>query len=44
ALRSLNYMREMVAHDSATLGDLEQLLASTHVEMRLKAGYVVDIE
>ncbi|GJS64164.1 hypothetical protein Tco_0678728 [Tanacetum coccineum] len=35
-------LREMVAYDSATFGDLEQLLASTHVEMRLKAGYVVN--
>ncbi|GKD75793.1 hypothetical protein Tco_1334075 [Tanacetum coccineum] len=44
ALRSLDYMREMVAHDSATLGVLEQLLAGNHVGMCLKAGYMADME
>ncbi|GJW64669.1 hypothetical protein Tco_0116553 [Tanacetum coccineum] len=37
-------LRELVVCDSATLGVLEQLLAGTHVGMRLKAGYVADIE
>nr|GEU66376.1 hypothetical protein [Tanacetum cinerariifolium] len=44
ALRSLDYMGEMVVRDSATLRVLEQLLASTHVGMRLKAGYVADMD
>ncbi|GJR76767.1 hypothetical protein Tco_0089132 [Tanacetum coccineum] len=44
ALKSLEYMREMVVRDSATLGVLEQLLASTYLEMRLKAGYVADMD
>ncbi|GKB56014.1 hypothetical protein Tco_0912200 [Tanacetum coccineum] len=37
-------LREMVVCDSAMLGVLEQLLAGTHVGMRLKAGYVADME
>ncbi|GJV03999.1 hypothetical protein Tco_1337568 [Tanacetum coccineum] len=44
ALKPLEYTREMVASDSVTLGVLEQLLAGIHVGMRLKAGYVVDME
>ncbi|GKB09388.1 hypothetical protein Tco_0837700, partial [Tanacetum coccineum] len=44
ALKPLDYMNEMVVHDSATLGVLEQLLASTHVGMRLKASYVAKME
>nr|GEX58343.1 hypothetical protein [Tanacetum cinerariifolium] len=44
ALQSLEYMREMVIYDSAMLGALEQLLASTHVGMRLKASYVTDMD
>ncbi|GJZ77563.1 hypothetical protein Tco_0642235 [Tanacetum coccineum] len=44
ALKPLEYMREMVARDFATLGVLEQLLAGIHVGMRLKAGYVADME
>ncbi|GJU32024.1 hypothetical protein Tco_1175613 [Tanacetum coccineum] len=43
AFRSLDYMREMVVRDSATLGVLEQLLTSTHVGMCLKAGYVASM-
>ncbi|GKD12839.1 hypothetical protein Tco_1197246 [Tanacetum coccineum] len=39
ALKPLEYMREMVARDSARVGVLEQLLADAHVGMRLKAGY-----
>nr|GEV68806.1 hypothetical protein [Tanacetum cinerariifolium] len=39
ALKPLEYMREMVARDSAKVGVLEQLLADAHVGMRLKAGY-----
>nr|GFA58833.1 hypothetical protein [Tanacetum cinerariifolium]GFA60675.1 hypothetical protein [Tanacetum cinerariifolium] len=38
-LKSLEYMREMVARDSARVGILEQLLAGAHVGMRLKAEY-----
>ncbi|GJY02435.1 hypothetical protein Tco_0360587 [Tanacetum coccineum] len=44
AVRSLDHMREIVAHDSAKLGVLEQLLAGTHVGIRLKDGYVADME
>ncbi|GKB11291.1 hypothetical protein Tco_0845214 [Tanacetum coccineum] len=44
ALRCLEYMREMVVRDSAMLGVLEQLLASTHVGMRLKAGCATDMD
>nr|GEV79214.1 hypothetical protein [Tanacetum cinerariifolium] len=44
ALKPLEYTREMVARDSATLRVLEQLLAGIHVGMRLKAGYVADME
>nr|GEW09473.1 hypothetical protein [Tanacetum cinerariifolium] len=44
ALRSLDYVREIIAHDSAKLGVLEQLLACTHVGIPLKAGYVADME
>ncbi|GJW57964.1 hypothetical protein Tco_0104695 [Tanacetum coccineum] len=42
-LKSLEYMREMVAWDSARLGILEQLLAGAHVGMRLKAEYAADM-
>ncbi|GJY96304.1 hypothetical protein Tco_0513214 [Tanacetum coccineum] len=42
--RSLDHMREIVAHDSAKPGILEQLLAGTHVTLRLKEGYVVDMK
>ncbi|GKC89294.1 hypothetical protein Tco_1149943 [Tanacetum coccineum] len=44
ALKPLDYMKEMVVRDSATLGVLEQLLAGTHVGMRLKASYVAEME
>nr|GEZ69348.1 zinc finger, CCHC-type [Tanacetum cinerariifolium] len=44
ALKPLKYMREMVARDFVTLGVLEQLLVGTHVGMRLKDGYVADME
>ncbi|GKD50917.1 hypothetical protein Tco_1279893 [Tanacetum coccineum] len=40
SMKPLNYMKEMVGRDFAMLGFLEQLLASTHVGMRLKASYV----
>ncbi|GJR98808.1 hypothetical protein Tco_0270982 [Tanacetum coccineum] len=43
-LKPLDYMKEMVVRDSATLGVLEQLLAGTHVGMRLKASYVAKME
>ncbi|GJT63540.1 hypothetical protein Tco_1007073 [Tanacetum coccineum] len=44
ALKPLDYMEEMVVRDSAMLGVLEQLLAGTHVGMRLKASYVAEME
>ncbi|GKE48408.1 hypothetical protein Tco_1479666, partial [Tanacetum coccineum] len=44
ALKPLDYIKEMVVRDSATLGVLEQLLAATHVGMRLKASYVAEME
>nr|GFB26691.1 hypothetical protein [Tanacetum cinerariifolium] len=44
ALRALDYMREIVARDTTKLGVLEQLLAYTHVDIPLKAGYIADIE
>ncbi|GKB25859.1 hypothetical protein Tco_0865260 [Tanacetum coccineum] len=44
ALKPLDYINEIVGRDSATLGVLEQLLAGTHVGMRLKASYVAEIE
>ncbi|GJU68231.1 hypothetical protein Tco_1254490 [Tanacetum coccineum] len=44
AARSLEHMREIVARDSVTLGNLEQLLARAQVGAGLKAGYVADIE
>nr|GEW13197.1 hypothetical protein [Tanacetum cinerariifolium] len=43
-LKPLEYMREIVARDSARVGVLEKLLAGAHVGMRLKAGYAVEIE
>ncbi|GJS78243.1 hypothetical protein Tco_0728124 [Tanacetum coccineum] len=42
--RPLEHMREIVARDSVTLRDLEQLLARAQVEAGLKAGYVADME
>ncbi|GKC95937.1 hypothetical protein Tco_1161379 [Tanacetum coccineum] len=42
--RSLEHMREIVARDFVTLGDLEQLLARAQVGLILKAGYVADME
>ncbi|GKA99697.1 hypothetical protein Tco_0827691 [Tanacetum coccineum] len=44
ATRSLEHIREIVARDSVTLRDLEQLLARAQVETGLKAGYVADME
>ncbi|GKE19109.1 hypothetical protein Tco_1426686 [Tanacetum coccineum] len=44
ALKHVDYMKEIVARDAATLGVLEQLLAGTHVGMRLKASYVTEME
>nr|GEV66346.1 hypothetical protein [Tanacetum cinerariifolium] len=43
ALKPLDYMKEIVGRDAATLGVLEQLLAASHVGMRLKASYVAEI-
>ncbi|GKE20611.1 hypothetical protein Tco_1432123, partial [Tanacetum coccineum] len=42
-LKPLEYMREMVARDSARVGVLEQLLAGAHVGMHLKAEYAADM-
>nr|GEY55264.1 hypothetical protein [Tanacetum cinerariifolium] len=42
-LKSLEYMREMVARDSARVGTLEQLLAGAYVGMRLKAEYAANM-
>ncbi|GKC64739.1 hypothetical protein Tco_1097337 [Tanacetum coccineum] len=44
AVRCLGYLREMVGHDSETLGVLEQLLAQAEVGRRLKAGYADDMD
>ncbi|GKE09843.1 hypothetical protein Tco_1413394 [Tanacetum coccineum] len=44
ALRSLDCLREIVARDSGTLEVLEQLLDRAHVGMRLKNGYVDEME
>ncbi|GJU15983.1 hypothetical protein Tco_1143949 [Tanacetum coccineum] len=44
ALRCLDYLREMVVRDFGTLEVLEQLLAGAHVRMRLKDGYVADMQ
>ncbi|GJV29942.1 hypothetical protein Tco_1386390 [Tanacetum coccineum] len=44
ALKPLEYMRVMVARDSARVGVLKQLLAGAHVGMRLKAGYAAEME
>nr|GEU42059.1 hypothetical protein [Tanacetum cinerariifolium] len=44
AVTSLNHMREIVSRESAKLAVLEKLSASTDVAMRLKDGYVTDIE
>ncbi|GJY45185.1 hypothetical protein Tco_0433398 [Tanacetum coccineum] len=44
ASKPLDYMKEMVVRDFVTLGVLEQLLAGTHVGMRLKASYVAAME
>nr|GEX85622.1 hypothetical protein [Tanacetum cinerariifolium] len=41
---ALGNMREIVARDATMLGVLEQLLAGTHVAMRLKDGYIAEIE
>ncbi|GJV57203.1 hypothetical protein Tco_1458208 [Tanacetum coccineum] len=43
-LKPLEYMREIVARDSAKVGALEQLLAGAHVGMRLKASYAAEME
>ncbi|GJW72907.1 hypothetical protein Tco_0132277 [Tanacetum coccineum] len=44
AVTSLNHMREIVGRESAKLAILEQLSASTDVAMRLKDGYVTDMQ
>nr|GEV40441.1 hypothetical protein [Tanacetum cinerariifolium] len=43
ALKPLDYMKEIVGRDAATLGVLEQLLAASHVGMQLKASYVAEM-
>ncbi|GKA27281.1 hypothetical protein Tco_0713449 [Tanacetum coccineum] len=42
--KPLEHMREVVARDSALLGDLEKLLAHSLVGASLKEGYVADME
>nr|GFB05224.1 hypothetical protein [Tanacetum cinerariifolium] len=42
--KTLEQMREIVACDSVTLGDLEKLLARALVAVSLKEGYVSDME
>nr|GEW68532.1 hypothetical protein [Tanacetum cinerariifolium] len=37
-------LREIVGRDAATLGVLEQLLAASYAEMRLKASFVAEME
>ncbi|GJZ09888.1 hypothetical protein Tco_0544171 [Tanacetum coccineum] len=44
ALKSLDYLREMVVRDSGMLGVLEQPLAGSHVGMPMKDGYVTDMQ
>nr|GEV60078.1 hypothetical protein [Tanacetum cinerariifolium] len=44
ASKPLDYMKEMVVCNFATLGVLEQLLAGAHVGMRLKIIYVAAME
>ncbi|GJS87842.1 hypothetical protein Tco_0770478 [Tanacetum coccineum] len=44
AVTLLNHMRKIVGRESAKLAVLEQLSASTDVAMRLKDGYVTDME
>nr|GEV94134.1 hypothetical protein [Tanacetum cinerariifolium] len=44
ALKPLEYIGEIVVRDSARVGVLEQLLAGAHVGIRLKAGYVAEME
>nr|GEX94917.1 hypothetical protein [Tanacetum cinerariifolium] len=40
--KSLEHMREIVAHDAMTLEDLEKLLARAQVRVSLKDGYVAE--
>nr|GEZ12062.1 hypothetical protein [Tanacetum cinerariifolium] len=42
--KPLEYMREVVAWDSALLGDLEKLLPHSLVGVSMKEGYVTDME
>nr|GEX19714.1 hypothetical protein [Tanacetum cinerariifolium]GEX21008.1 hypothetical protein [Tanacetum cinerariifolium] len=44
ALKPLDYMKGIVGRDAATLGVLEQLLAASHVGMRLKDSYVAEMK
>ncbi|GJW65846.1 hypothetical protein Tco_0117730 [Tanacetum coccineum] len=44
AVRALENMKEIVARDYLTLGDLEQLLAHAQVGVDLKDGYLADVE
>ncbi|GKC26403.1 hypothetical protein Tco_1033697 [Tanacetum coccineum] len=43
-VRALENMKEIVALDSMTLADLEQLLARAQVRVGLKDGYLADVE
>ncbi|GKA43515.1 hypothetical protein Tco_0736239 [Tanacetum coccineum] len=42
-VRCLDHIREIVTRDTGKLGVLEQLLAGTHVGIRLKDSYVADM-
>ncbi|GKE70385.1 hypothetical protein Tco_1528457 [Tanacetum coccineum] len=44
AVRALENMKEIVARDFMTLGDLEQLLSRAQVRVCLKDGYLANVE
>ncbi|GJY23390.1 hypothetical protein Tco_0397048 [Tanacetum coccineum] len=43
-VRALENIKEIIARDSMTLADLEQLLAHAQVGVGLKDGYLADVE
>ncbi|GJS88102.1 hypothetical protein Tco_0770738 [Tanacetum coccineum] len=43
-VRAFENIKEIIAHDSMMLGDLEQLLAHAQVGVCLKDGYLADVE
>nr|GEZ91358.1 hypothetical protein [Tanacetum cinerariifolium] len=44
AMKCLEHMRVIVAHDAVTLGELETLLGRAQVGVSLKAGFIADID